>query len=213
MTAIRIFGKFLISTGVGILLFVLWTLKGTDLYTDRQQARLEDEFARLPVVQAAEGERGRPPRNFAPAHGDPVFKIEIPKIDVEEVVVQGVDTEALKSGPGHYPSCRDGFDPPLCLPEEYFPGEDGMVIVSGHRTTYGAPFWDLQELKPGDLIHVEAKWGDFTYRVTDTKVVAADTPVHAPVGQAQILLTTCNPRFSAAERLLVRGELVEDASV
>lgn len=212
MTFIRYLGKFLISAGMGVLLFVLWTLKGTDIYTHRQQARLEDEFARLPVVQAAGGGRELPPANFAPDHGAPVFRLVIPKIDVEEIVVEGVDTEALKTGPGHYPACRPGFDEPLCLPESYWPGENGMVIVSGHRTTYGAPFWDLQDLKPGDEVHIEAKWGDFTYEVTETKIVDDDTPVHAPEGKAQILLTTCNPRFSAAERLLVRGTLVEGAT-
>jgi sortase A len=86
-----------------------------------------------------------------------------------------------------------------------------MVIVSGHRTTYGAPFWDLNRLRPGDEIVIEAKWGDFVYEVTETEVVDDDTPVHAPVGEPLILLTTCEPRYSAAERLLVRGELIEEA--
>lgn len=211
MTILNYLGKFLISVGVGVLLFVLWTLKGTDLYTNSQQNKLEDEFARLPAIhaQGAPDEEPGPPEDYAPDHGDPVFRIEIPRIDVSKIVVEGVDTEALKKGPGHYPSCRSGFSQPLCLPEEYWPGEDGMVIVSGHRTTYGAPFWDLDKLGKGDEILIEAKWGNFTYEVVETKIVPDDTPIHAPAGEAQILLTTCNPRFSAEERLLVRGRLVE----
>ncbi len=210
MTFIRYLGKFLISVGVGILLFVLWTLKGTDLYTERQQARLETEFAQLPAIAAAGEDGGLPPQDFSPDPGDPVFRIVIPKIDVNEIVVEGVGTQELKSGPGHYPECREGFERPLCLPEEYFPGEDGMVIVSGHRTTYGAVFWDLDKLGKGDEINIEAKWGDFTYVVTTTEIVPDETPVEAPSGRPLILLTTCNPRFSAEERLLVRGELVEE---
>lgn len=210
MTFIRYLGKFLISVGVGVLLFVLWTLKGTDLYTNRQQARLETEFAQMPVIAAAGEDRGLPPQNFSPDPGDPVFRIVIPKIDVSKIVVEGVGTQELKSGPGHYPECRAGFERPLCLPEEYFPGEDGMVIVSGHRTTYGAVFWDLDKLRKGDEINIEAKWGDFTYVVTSTEVVPDETPIEAPAGRPLILLTTCNPRFSAEERLLVRGELVEE---
>jgi sortase A len=211
MSFLRFFGKFLISVGIGILLFVVWTLKGTDLYTHREQSRLREEFAALPRIQAqgTETDPFVPPEDFEPDHGEPVFRIEIPKIDVDEIVVEGVDRDALKRGPGHYPSCRGGFPAPLCLPEEYFPGEAGMVIVSGHRTTYGAPFWSLDKLREGDEILIEAKWGNFVYEVTDTSIVDDSTLVHAPVGEAQILLTTCNPRFSASERLLVRGELLE----
>lgn len=212
--ALRVFGKFLIAAGVGVLLFVLWTLKGTDLYTDRQQARLEDEFARLPAIQAAGGssERPLPPEDFAPDHGDPIFKIVIPEIEVEEVVVEGVDRDALKMGPGHYPECGPDFPKPWCLPEAFYPGEDGMTIVSGHRTTYGAPFWALNELKEGDEIRIEARWGNFTYEVTGSEIVADDAVVPTGIGEPEILLTTCNPRFSAEERLLVRGRLVEGTS-
>ncbi len=208
MTFIRYFGKFLISVGIGILLFVLWTLKGTDILADRQQNRLATEFDRLPSVQV-QGSKLLPPKDLAPDHGDPVFRIIIPKIDVRKIVVEGVDTEALKMGPGHYPACREDFDPPLCLPDVFFPGEPGMAIVSGHRTTYGAPFWALDKLEKGDEITIEAKWGTFVFEVTKTEVVPDDTPVFAPAGEPQLLLTTCNPRFSADERLLVRASLAE----
>lgn len=208
MTFIRYFGKFLISVGVGILLFVLWTLKGTDLLADRQQDRLAEEFARLPSIQALGGSpRLLPPDDLSPAPGDPVFRIVIPKIDVRKIVVEGVDTGSLRMGPGHYPACGADFDPPLCLPDTFFPGEPGMAIVSGHRTTYGAPFWDLDKLEQGDEIRIEAKWGIFVFEVTKTEVVPDETPVFAPAGEAQLLLTTCNPRFSADERLLVRASL------
>jgi sortase A len=81
--------------------------------------------------------------------------------------------------------------------------------VSSHRTTYGAPFWDLDKLRSGDQVFTETKWGDFTYEVTRTDVVdAGSLEIVIPSQQAEIVLTTCNPRFSAAQRLVVFAEMV-----
>ncbi|MGI8775766.1 MAG: sortase [Actinomycetota bacterium] len=217
MRFLHYFGKLLISLGIGVLLFVGWTLKGTDLYTHRQQDRLESEFQALPrlAAAAAPGEgSGGPPEDYAPAPGDPVFKLSMPSIEVDEVVVAGVDVEQLRMGPGHYPSCRKGFTRPLCTDfPEVFPGEKGRVIVSGHRTTYGAPFWGLDRLKKGDEIDIAAKWGDFVYRVTRTEIVPADSlAIAVQSDKAELVLTTCHPRFSAAQRMIVYAELVETGS-
>ncbi|MDQ3982009.1 MAG: class E sortase, partial [Actinomycetota bacterium] len=115
----------------------------------------------------------------------------------------------LKLGPGHYPSCRAGFSPPLCTDyEESFPGERGRVIVSGHRTTYGQPFWSLDEMEKGDPIHFETRWGDFTYRVVGKEIVPANSElIVVPSKKYEVVLTTCNPKYSAAERLIVYAEL------
>lgn len=215
MSPLRILGKFLISAGVGVLLFLAWTLWGTGIYTERQQNRLKREFAALAPVPGAEtGSHDAPPRvparNFDPAPGAPVFKLEIPAIDVDHIVVEGVETEQLKLGPGHYPACADQFSLPLCFEdesEEYWPGEEGRVIVSGHRTTYGAPFWDLDKLEEGDRIRTITKWGTFVYVVTETRVVDDDEPVVATGNSAELLLTTCTPKFSADQRYLVLAEL------
>jgi sortase A len=217
MRFLHILGKFLISVGVGILLFVGWTLKGTDLYTNGQQDRLADEFASSPtLIPDEQGDGGGlrfvgPPKNFAPGPGDPVFRLVIPAIDTDHFVVEGVDVEELRKGPGHYPQCRPGFEGPLCTEfEEVFPGERGRVIVSGHRTTYAAPFWGVNKLKPGDEIRVMSKWGRFTYEVTRQEVVSPDSlAITVPSRKAELVLTTCNPRFSASERLIIYSELVE----
>ena len=210
MSALRIFGKFLISVGVGILLFVAWTLWGTGFYTEREQGRLTEAFENLPVAVApASDDHSGPPGGFNPRPGDPVFRLRIPVIDLERIVVEGVGTEELRSGPGHYPSCRDGVEPPFCFRDydAFWPGEDGRVVVSGHRTTYGAPFWDLDKLGRGDEIVTETKWGTFTYTVTETQIVDDDALIAIPPGKAEIVLTTCNPKFSAAQRLLVFAEM------
>ncbi|MDP9067726.1 MAG: sortase [Actinomycetota bacterium] len=211
MKALRIFGKFLISVGVGVLLFVGWTLWGTGLYTQQQQEALRQEFDAQPVVAAPadEGPSG-PPQGYAPGPGAPVFNLVMPSIDFDEIVIEGVGTEDLKRGPGHYPSCRPGFERPLCTEfEEVWPGEKGRVIVSGHRTTYGAPFFDLDKLQEGDEIITKTKWGEFTYEVTEKRIVRPDSlAIAIQSDAAEIVLTTCNPKYSAAQRLIVFGTLV-----
>ena len=217
MTVLRTLGKFLISVGVGVLLFVAWTLWGTGLLTNRAQASLESDFGRQGPVDARELSREgvqsvKVDDSFEPDAGEAVFRIVIPKIDVRAMVVEGVETEHLRKGPGHYPDCRRGFDKPLCTTqEEVWPGEVGRVIISGHRTTYGGPFYDIDRLRRGDEIQLETKWGDFTYEVTGSEIVPPNAQdIATPMSdKPELVLTTCNPRFSAAERLIVSAELAE----
>ncbi|MGH2752471.1 MAG: sortase [Actinomycetota bacterium] len=217
MTVLRTLGKFLISVGVGVLLFVAWTLWGTGLSTSRAQESLELEFGRGRAIEARphsqEGVRSiEVDDSFEPGPGDPVFRIVIPKIGVRNMVVEGVETEHLRKGPGHYPDCRAGFSKPLCTTkDEVWPGEVGRVIISGHRTTYGAPFERVDRLRPGDEIRLEAKWGDFTYEVTTSEIVLPNAQdIATPVSdRPELVLTTCHPRFSAAQRLIVSAELTE----
>ena len=217
MRVLRTVGKFLISVGVGVLLFIAWTLWGTGLSTDRAQASLEEDFDRQEPVDARdlslEGDRSvKVDDSFKPGPGDAVFRMVNPEIDVREMVVEGVDTESLRKGPGHYPDCRRGFEKPLCTSqEEIWPGEVGRVIISGHRTTYGAPFYDIDRLREGDEIRLQTKWGDFTYEVTGSEIVPPNAQdIATPVSdKPELVLTTCNPRFSAAERLIVSAELTE----
>lgn len=218
MRVLPYIGKFLIAVGIGVLLFVGWTLKGTDLYTNQQQDRLAEEFSQAPILAAPPGKDGRagPPKGFAPAPGDPVFKMDIPAIDISNmIVVEGVDTESLRMGPGHYPECRQGFERPLCTEfPAVWPGEDGRVVVSGHRTTYGAPFWGVDKLRAGDEIRVTTKWGDFVYEVTEKEIVQPDSlAIAVQSDEAEIVLTTCNPKFSAEQRLIVYARLRDPVSV
>jgi sortase A len=219
MRVLRILGKFLISVGFGVLLFVAWTLWGTGISTDRAQAGLEEDFVRQEPIEARDLSRQgvqsvSVPDSFNPGRGEAVFRIVIPKLDVHEMVVEGVDTESLRKGPGHYPDCRRGFTKPLCTDqEEVWPGEVGRVIISGHRTTYGAPFYDIDKLAKGNEIRLETKWGDFTYEVTGSEIVPPNAQdIATPISdEPELVLTTCNPRFSAAERLIVSAKLSESS--
>lgn len=216
MAVVKVFGKLLISIGVGVLLFVAWVLWGTGIATHRAQERLADEYARQPFFEPATDADGElvfgPPRSFSPGPGDAAFRLRIPSIDLRQMVVEGVSVDDLALGPGHYPQCGRGFEHPLCTEaDEVWPGERGRVIVSGHRTTHGAPFWALDELSGGDEIFFETRWGEFTYEVTRKEIVSPqNADIANPVSDdSEVVLTTCNPRFSAAERLIVFAELTE----
>jgi sortase A len=221
MRALVFLGKLLISIGCGVILFVVWTLWGTGLLTEREQRQLDRAYAATPAVTASPvDDAGRAsvtpvevPASFRPRPGAPAFRLRIPKIGVNEVVVEGVGTEELRKGPGHYPACGNGFEPPLCIDgvPSFWPGEAGRAIVSGHRTTYGAPFFDLDRLRRGDRVVTETKWGTFVYEVTESVVVDATEPVTVTPGDPELVLTTCNPRYSAEERLLVYTRLVSSS--
>lgn len=200
-------GRSFISAGVLILLFVAYQLWGTGLAEARGQERLRSDFLdalEAPSVSPARTATGVVPdsatgtaasRPAAVLPGDAVAIMRIPKIGVEKAVVEGVGVEALKLGPGHYPST------PL-------PGEAGNAAIAGHRTTYGAPFYRLDELVRGDLIEVTTREGDFTYRVREQRIVLpTQNEVLAPSSENLLTLTTCNPRFSAAQRLIIISEL------
>jgi sortase A len=139
----------------------------------------------------------------APPEGDVVARIGIPKIGVDQYVVEGVNVDDLRKGPGHYPTTQ-------------IPGHEGNSAIAGHRTTYGAPFGDLDQLAAGDDIRVVTVQGDFRYKVTELRVVDPSqievldpTPDPARPGHnlATLTLTTCNPKYSAAERLIVKAQL------
>ena len=212
MRFVRVLGKLLISLGAGVLLFVAWTLWGTGLYTAQQQEELSQSFADAPPITlgVSDDDEVEVPESFAPGPGEAAFRMRIPAIDLDQVVVEGVGTDELHKGPGHYPSCRPGFPRPYCTDfEEMWPGEEGRVIVSGHRTTYGAPFFDLDKLADGDEIIVNTQWGEFTYEVSEKEIVRPDSlAIAIQNDEPELVLTTCNPKFSAAQRLIVYATLV-----
>lgn len=156
-----------------------------------------------------------PARGFLPRPGARVFHLAIPSIGVSEWVVQGTDQAQLARGPGHYPDCAGDFSLPYCSRfDEVWPGEKGRVIVGGHRTLATRPFFDLGEVRRGDRILIRASWGRFVYVVRKTAVVAAtDNSVIADgVPRRELMLVTCHPKFSAAQRLLVFSKLVRARS-
>jgi sortase A len=222
MRALRFIGKLLISLGVGVLLFVLWTLYGTGIYTTQQQNQLSEDFAALPEFEPAPRSSAdpsnpytSPPKDYDPEPGDPVFRIEIPAIELNGekgyVVVEGVGETELQKGPGHYPECGPGFERPFCteFPESW-PGEKGRVVISAHRTTYKAPFLHVDQLDRGDEILVDTKWGDFTYEVTSQESVLPNdlNIVRQEDDEAELVLTTCDPPYSASRRLITYARMV-----
>jgi sortase A len=197
-------GKTLIATGVLILLFVAYQLWGTGLAHDRDQRRLRSSFAAElaappPSVPAAATSPSTVAQPLAPSENvcsQCAAVINIPKIGLDEVVVEGVGVEELKEGVGHYPDTK-------------LPGEKGNAALAGHRTTYGHPFNRIDELGPGDEIVVTTRAGTFHYQWMEKKVVTPETvSVLDDTPDDRLTLTTCNPKYSAAERLIVVAKLM-----
>jgi sortase A len=160
---------------------LLWQEPVSAFVAQRNQTQLEDALANPPqrVVERM------------PLPGDAIARIEIPSIGVSEYVVEGTDTDDLRKGPGHYP------DTPL-------PGGPGTAAIAGHRTTYGAPFRDIDKLRRGQVIHVETPTHRYTYRVTDNRIVDdQDLSVLDRVGHRQLILSACHPLYSAEQRVVV----------
>jgi sortase A len=131
------------------------------------------------------------------AEGDPIARLELPTIGVDKIVVAGVEKNDLKKGPGHYP------DTPL-------PGQLGNSAIAGHRTTFGQPFFDVDKLRNGDEIVVTTLDGRFVYRVTGQEIVSpSDYQVIATTDptRATLTLTSCHPKYTARERIIVYAEL------
>lgn len=215
-------GKVLITLGILILLFVAYQLWGTGVYTARAQNNLQSQFEETlnqsdgggsPQFPAATTTTTRGTGPIAPTptpttsitttpppsvpEGDAIARIVIPKISVDWFVVEGVDESDLRDGPGHYPLT------PL-------PGQRGNAGIAGHRTTYGAPFGEIGELEAGDQIEITTVQGTFNYTVYDKLVVAPsafEVLDPDPARPATLTLTTCNPKYSAAQRLIIKAEL------
>ncbi len=129
------------------------------------------------------------------ATGDAIGTIAIPSIGVNDNIIQGTDTASLQRGPGHYP-------------ETSFPGLGQTVAIAGHRTTYLAPFRNINTLVHGDKIVVNMPYGRFTYVVQYHKIVLpTDIGVIDNVGYERLVLSACNPLYSAAQRVIVFARL------
>jgi sortase A len=129
--------------------------------------------------------------------GDAIGHIEIPRIGASFDIIQGTDTASLEKGPGHYPGTA-------------FPGLGQTVAIAGHRTTYLAPFRRINELRPNDQIVLNMRYGRFTYVVQKTQIVLpTDVWVVNNVGYDRLVLSACNPLYSAAQRIIVFARLAD----
>jgi sortase A len=134
-----------------------------------------------------------------PPLGTPFALIRIPKLERLRDgwnVVEGVRVVDLRNGAGHMPGTA-------------MPGQPGNAVISGHRTTYGQPFHELNELDPGDQIEIDTALGTSIYEVREIHIVApTDLWVTEPRDGAWLTLTTCHPKYSARQRYVVVAELV-----
>jgi sortase A len=216
---LRLVGWVLVIAGAVVLLYVVYALFFTNLHTDAAQSELRQEWELNVGSRGAEAQPDAPEEatadvsseepESAPDLGGAVALLEFVRPGSDErpvrddplLVVEGVSREALMRGPGHYPRSA-------------LPGEDGNFAVAGHRTTYGAPFFNLDDLGAGDEIHVTDRSGEtHVYVFREQRVVGPrDSWVLAPDalgGDTPLLtLTTCHPRFSARQRLIIFAELV-----
>ncbi len=222
-------GKVFIATGLLLGGFVAYQLWGTGIEARRAQNALEEEFeALLTAVSTTTTTATTVPSQTAPAtlpdtapatvpetvpptapptippiaEGDPVARLEIPEIGLDVVVVAGVSVDDLKRGPGHYPGT------PL-------PGQYGNAAIAGHRMTYDGPFQHVDDLEPGDQIVATTLAGRFVYEVTGTEIVEPDdVDVVATTNPdvAELTLTSCHPKWSTRQRIVIHSALVAEES-
>ncbi|WP_242911079.1 class E sortase [Actinomadura terrae] len=197
---IRGLGELCITAGLILMLFVTYELWGTGQYTRAQQDRLGRELMDTWKAPKVTTEKVRLGKGLA--------MIRIPRFGdgYHYVIIEGVDRADLRKGPGHYPGSA-------------MPGEIGNFVVSGHRTTYSAPFNRLGELRAGDKILIDTRDRQFVYQVTGREIVKPTAvEVTAPVPnhpnkrptEKRITLTTCHPKYSAAERMIIFGTMVSE---
>jgi sortase A len=203
-------GTFLLVIGLGVLAWAatvyFWKDPFTTAYTAYEQRRLasnlDEQFDNWRPNRDPVAESGDPVKRddvsreakryrLASEDGDAIARIRIPQLDLNLVVVNGTSVSDLRRGPGRHL-------------ETYMPGEHELVYIAGHRTTYGAPFGDINELKPGDTITLELPYATIVYRVTRDRIVDDnDVSVLESPHHEQLVLQACHPRFFASQRYLV----------
>jgi len=183
-----------------MILFAAWQLWGTSIQHHYAQETLRTEFQSSIEHETVPGDE---PTLASDAHvphpraGSVVGRLQIPAIGVDQYVVEGTADAQLSMGPGHYVGTS-------------MPGQAGNVAIAGHRTTYGAPFNALNELRVGDPIDLTTVSGEhLTYVVAEAPFVVSPTNVSVlnTTSDNRVTLTTCNPKFSSTNRLVVVGLL------
>jgi len=216
--ALRSLSSVMIVAGVILLIdagvTLVWQEPVSAVYANLQQGKLSDQLEQLaetplePAEERALEKIPDPARKLAFRaralgrridSGDALGRIVIPDIGVSEVFVEGTGAGDLRSGPGHFPAT------PL-------PGERGTVAIAGHRTTYGAPFHDVDKLERGDRIELRMPYGRFVYRVERLRIVPpTEISVTDRVDHDRLVLSACHPLYSAAQRIIVFARQVEAA--
>lgn len=219
----RRLGVGILFLGAAVLLWAYvtweWGDPVTGLYTRYRQGQLRDQlavidrqFQRTSTRDPSSSGTGRNPSPVTAAKpnleaaalrlrrassaGSPVGRIRVSRLGLDAVFVEGTDHESLRSGPG-------------VDPRSHLPGEGQLVYIAGHRTTYGAPFAHIDELRRGDRIELDMPYGRFIYRVSGYVIVPAnDIGRLRSRGWEEVALQACYPRFSARERYIVYAQPV-----
>jgi sortase A len=212
--AVRIVSTMLITAGIVVLadagLTLVWQEPLSAAYGSLQQGEAEDQLndleaeyptaadiAAIAGVERSAAKARILADRFQPQleEGHAIGRIKIDRIGLDMVVVQGTDTASLQKGPGHYRNT------PL-------PGQPGTVAIAGHRTTYLAPFRDIDEIEDGDEVRVEMPYAAFTYTVERHEIVdPGDVGILRSIGYDRLVLTACHPPYSAAERYVIFARL------
>ena len=211
---LRFVGAVLAMSGLLLLLdvgvTVMWQEPVSAYLASREQNTLERElgeqsrrFGRPAKVTSDEGPRtlARAARAFEArlGTGDAFGRVAMPTLQQSFVVAEGTDAETLRTGPGHYPTTG-------------LPGLSRTVALAGHRTTYLAPFAEIDDLERGDPIVLTMPYGRFTYRVESTRIVEPTAVWVTERGTDRLVLTSCHPPFSAAQRIAVFARLANPVS-
>jgi sortase A len=184
----RALGHLLLLAGAALLVFVGTTYARAALARDRARAAWDAAEAKRRVLDVTSALDAQPPRSVAELA--PVARLEIPRIALDEIVVEGVEDESLNAGPGH-------------LPGSALPGETGNAIISAHRDRH---FRRLDEVTIGDSIVTEMGQYRVMWRVVSKRVVRAHAPALFETHDPALTLTTCWPvRFlgPSPDRLLI----------
>ncbi|OCA91316.1 class D sortase [Bacillus sp. FJAT-27225] len=178
MKFIRIIPLLLILSGIAVLGVGGYQLAETKI---KENKSLEEARNLIePKANAAAKEIPRDENGLLkPEFGDVVGLLDIPAIDSELAIVEGTDPNDLKKGVGHYKG-------------SYYPGENGQIVLSGHRDTV---FRRLGELEIGDILNIKMPDGDFAYEITRTKIVDADDTsiITLQNEEEELIVTTCYP--------------------
>ncbi len=162
-----------------------------------EEAAAKAEAERLAVLAAFRAAADDFERSVGGQTGKPIGQILIPAIGMDVIMVEGTGKGDLREGPGHWP-------------ETPFPGQGGNFVVSGHRTTYGAPFLKLNKVEVGDEIDLVLPYAVARYTVTRVIIVYPDEVDEvAQLGREQVSLAACHPLYSAKQRIVVQGDMVD----
>lgn len=169
--------------------YTLWVQRGV-------AERYEALVAQIPRVGRAELPRFAARYRVERHPGDPIGRLVVPRLDLDVILLEGTDPATLRKGPG-----RDH--------RSAMPGEGKLVYIAGHRTTYLAPFAEIDRLRPGDPIELRMPYAVLVYEVSGHRIVSpSDLGVLRSPPRETLRLQACHPRFFASERYVVSARLV-----